>query len=76
MSELRGLRKHENNQHALVPAPEDGMWLHAQVAEELKTVTCVYATPPMEERRKRNKSNYCTHAVDVHARQLSLHVLS
>ena len=50
MSEFGGLLNHENNQHALVPPK---MECAAQVAEELKTVT--YATPLMEERRKKRK---------------------
>ena len=48
MSGFGGLWKHENNQHALVPPN-----VVAQVAEELKTVT--YATPPMEEHRKKER---------------------
>ena len=48
MSELRGLWKHKNSQHARVPP----RWnVASQVAFELKTAT--YATPPMEEREKK-----------------------
>ena len=54
MSEFGGLCKHENNQHALV-TPEDGN-VAAQVAEKLKTV--IYATPPMEERRKKTPLHF------------------
>ena len=49
MSEFGGLRKHENNQHALVPGPRRQN-VAAQGADELKTVT--YAIPcTVEERR-------------------------
>ena len=52
MSEFRGLWKHENNQHAHDLYPR--RWnVAAQVAEELNTVT--YATPPVEERRKKKE---------------------
>ena len=42
------MRKHENNQHALVPPKTE-----SNVAEELKTVA--YANPPIEERMRRKK---------------------
>ena len=34
-----------------------GMWL-PKVAEELKTVTDIYATPPMEERRTKERNYF------------------
>ena len=53
MSEFGGWWKHENNQHALVAPKTENVTV--QLAEELKTVT--YATPPMEERRKKEKKS-------------------
>ena len=52
MLEFGGLWKHENNQHALVPPKTECGFPSG--AEELKTVT--YATPPREERRKKDRS--------------------
>ena len=58
MSELGGLWKHENHQHALVPPKTERV--AAQVAEELTAVT--YATPSYGGTQKKI---FCCHAVPL-----------
>ena len=54
MSEFGGLWKHKNNQHALVPPKKE---CGCPSGGGMKTAT--YATPPMEERRKKEKPLVC-----------------
>ena len=55
MSEYGGLRKHQNNQHALAVPPRTECAAAQVSGGGIKNAHTRYHTPPMEERRKKRK---------------------